>query len=461
GDFDGDGDVDVVMGSSRMYRNEGHGEFKDVSRASLPWQSVWVVSLAVGDVDGDRDLDLVLGARGTQNRLYLNDGKGKFSDRTTLLPKDSDLTCSVSLGDMDRDGDLDLVLGNRGTQNKLYLNDGKGRFADVSFVTMPPDTDPTAEIDLADVDGDGDLDMVLANGANNPVLQSGQNKLYINQGLRFRDLTATNMPKAIDPTLGVAVADFDGDKDLDLFFGNGGPWRARGQQNRLYLNDGKGRFSDATSTLLPRDTDQTESIAVGDIDEDGDVDIVYGQYALLLLSGRPVTVLLNNGKGKLQDSTVARLGNAPLLHGPARVTLADLDRDGDPELLLQSWPLWNLHRHVWGDSLARLGHDYVLDFYAEPGYAKNPIAAVPWLSLAELKPGIPAPPFGLFRLNPALMVSVPPVVISWPGKATLRLPLPNVAALKGRTLFTQALFLHSSKPAGWRLSNVIADTVIR
>ena len=124
-------------------------QFDELFKQHIPPNSDDTYAVVLGDVDGNGDLDLVLGNGGQQNRLYLNDGTGTFADATaTRMPPDSDFSKAVALGDVDGDGDNDLVFGNSGQQNRLYLNDGTGRFTDATAARMPPDSDHTFAVAL-------------------------------------------------------------------------------------------------------------------------------------------------------------------------------------------------------------------------------------------------------------------------------------------------------------------------
>ena len=127
------------------------------------------LSVALGDVDGDGDLDLVCGngwgKRWQRNRLYVNDGTGTFLDvSSTHLPEDRESTRGLALGDVDGDGDLDLVCMNTGgrRRNRMYLNDGAGRFRDVTVTHLPRSRGYC--LFLADVDQDDDLDLWTGTG---------------------------------------------------------------------------------------------------------------------------------------------------------------------------------------------------------------------------------------------------------------------------------------------------------
>ncbi|HET6202174.1 MAG TPA: FG-GAP-like repeat-containing protein [Planctomycetota bacterium] len=328
GDVDGDGDLDAFLGIGglgqvRLYSNGGTGIFTDVTATSLPFLVANTGALALGDVDGDGDLDAFLAAYGQQDRLYLNGGTGIFADATaTNLPAQVGYTQAVALGDVDGDGDLDAFLGAYAQQSRLYLNGGGGAFTDVTATNLPALVEDTYVVALGDVDGDGDLDAFLGSYA---VPSGAQNRLHLNGGSGiFTEVTATNLPARLDTTLGVALGDVDGDGDLDAFVAN------NGRQNRIDLNDGGGVFTDVTGTGLPAPVEDTEAVALGDVDGDGDLDALVGNSTA---SGpaAPDRLYLNGGAGVFTDATSTSLP-APL-DPTLAVALGDVDGDGDLDAL--------------------------------------------------------------------------------------------------------------------------------
>lgn len=145
----------------------------------------------------------------------------------------------------------------------------QAQFAESVKTYVPATRDNSRAVRAVDVDGDGDKDLLVGNG---PIITGAQNKLLLNDGSgRFVDATATHLPAGLWNTLGLAVGDVDGDGDQD--FVTGDSW-----QNRLFLNDGTGRFADATFGRMPRQASETRDLALVDLDGDGDLDLVCANY---------------------------------------------------------------------------------------------------------------------------------------------------------------------------------------
>ena len=220
-------------------------------------------SIVLGDLDNDGDLDLIL--TGSYNsKVYKNDGIGNFTFDADIIP--GVRMSRVALGDIDNDGDLDLILiGYSGgwRYSKVYKNNGTGSF------TFDANIAPgvrSGGIALGDIDNDGDLDLILTgySGALN-------SKVYENNGTGSFIFDADITPEVNFSS--IALGDIDNDGDLDLILtGYWGGWR----YSKVYKNNGTGSFIfDADITPGVRDG----SIALGDIDNDGDLDLILtGSY---------------------------------------------------------------------------------------------------------------------------------------------------------------------------------------
>lgn len=215
--------------------------------------------------------------------------------------------------DIDNDGDLDMILAMEFQTNKILINNGSGQLVDESKSRFPSDVHDSEDIAIADFDGDGDLDIVF-------VSEDDQvNEFYENQGnARFKAVEVLKEFKGTSNA--VETADFNGDGSPDLLIGNAG-------QNYLLINDGTGGFRDEGIERLGRNSHTTQDVELADVDNDGDLDILEGNEA-------QNRILINNGRGFFTDETSQRL---PRVTDQTReLDAGDIDNDGDVDLFFSN-----------------------------------------------------------------------------------------------------------------------------
>ena len=279
---------------------------------------------AVGDVDGDGDQDLYMPASHPDrapSALWINDGNGNYTKSAQVFPGDTNYT-SAHLADLDGDGDLDLIQGNGYPSPsfitpppgvdvfRVLLNDGSGTFTlHQTLADSGGQRGGTGQA-IGDVDGDGDLDVIAAAGDGRGV--------YFNDGTG----TFTLSNQIILSSHAPVFADLDGDGDLDLFaagrFGTGTG------DGAVYLNDGSGNFTTTGQILgiFPK------FAAAGDVDGDGDADLIT-QTRSGIYTGT-TQVWLNDGSGNLTDSGISITES-----NAAGLAVGDLDGDGDLDIVGQ------------------------------------------------------------------------------------------------------------------------------
>jgi hypothetical protein len=347
-DYDNDGWADLYVtafGADKLYRNTGKGAFDDVSATSGAGADLWSTSCAWGDIDNDGDVDLYVTRyvdfavdnnkyctlrenvrtychpnvyRSVPDILYRNNGNGTFTDVT----KEAGIVKSgnglgVVFVDYDDDGWIDIFVANDTTPNLLFHNTGKGVFEEVGFwsgVAVGIGGKPLAGMgtDMGDVTGDGLLDVFVTN------LDGQTHSLYKNLGKGlFADVT---FPSGIgEVTLpfvgfGTAFLDYDNDGDLDLTIANGdvidNATRVRDstsyeQLNLLLRNDGTGKFASVgpasgSGFVIKK---ASRGLAIGDLDSDGDLDIVVSNV------GTTADLLQNNGGNRANFLLVRTVGS--------------------------------------------------------------------------------------------------------------------------------------------------------
>jgi hypothetical protein len=319
-DFDGDGDPDVYVtryGANTLWRNDG-GKFVDVTEKAGVGCPLWSLGAAFFDYDGDGDLDLFVAnyftfdpaqapfdrdpktgaaAYGAPSRfegqpdvLYRNNGDGTFTDVTRLAGiSDNGRGMGVLAADLDGDGRVDLFVANDVQNNNLWRNKGDGTFEEVAeslgiAVNAQGLVEANMGIAFGDVDGDALPDVLVSHFFNEhhtlwrAETTSAGGRQYSDRtfeaglGVDCRPLTGW----------GTAFSDLDADGHLDLIVVNGHIRPESGQKYRyenppiLWQNRGKGRFRNVTSTGGPYfgSLHMARGLAAGDLDGDGDVDLV-------------------------------------------------------------------------------------------------------------------------------------------------------------------------------------------
>jgi hypothetical protein len=313
-DLEGDGDLDLMVTSlgtegNRLYVNQGYtfteeAILRGVDMTPDPYicSLLWGVSAA--DVDGDGDIDLHLdqwhGAAtipGDRSRLFLNDGTGFFTDGTTASGIDLTLRAAFSshFADVDDDGDLDLGLSADWGQSGLWINDGVGGFTETTTTAGVGTDENGMGGDMADFDGDGDLDWFVTSIYDPNVCLANWgcsgNRLYINDGTgHYSDGTDAAGVRDGAWGWGAAFFDYDNDGDLDLGHNNGFPdLQFVANEVRLFANDGSGVFVDRACETGLNVPGQGRAFLPFDYDNDGDLDV------LMTLSDEPPRLYQNDG----------------------------------------------------------------------------------------------------------------------------------------------------------------------
>jgi len=312
-------------------------------------------SVALGDIDGDGDIDAIV-ANGSYDsdqdvEIWLNDGKGNFTSSNQSLNHGKNM--GVSLADLNGDGNLDIFLCvGFGGPNKVFFNDGHGHLNDSGQRLGDANSNMAG---LADFDGDGDTDAFVY---IHPIWNGSEsvhfgNEVWLNDGKGY--FTNTNQQLGSGYNSGGAIGDIDGDGDIDAATASN--FKEIGI--KTFINNGKGNFLENNLAIT---TLNSLHLSLGDLDSDGDNDafVIYSDTRHQYFNG----VWFNDGKGNFTESN-QKFAVTPSIN----VCLGDVDNDSDLDAFVTGgkWQtkevctIWfNNGKGIFTDSLT-IGNDETND----------------------------------------------------------------------------------------------------
>ncbi len=347
-DIDGDGDADAMITNgydvssstpepqdNKFYENRD-GVFVAMNPEGLIDIKGYGSGSVWADFDNDGDLDGFLSNQRDQRNFYVEQAPPSGAARrfqsmeSAPLTTDGGWSYSVAAADADNDGYLDVYVSNGGLGhsgvNFFYRNDGGEKFIKIEDQPLASQNQPSGGAAWADYDNDGDQDLIVANRGSGADRALGRLALYRNDGA----LAFTRVDKeafAADPEspMSVAWGDVDNDGDLDLYTAS-----LYGLANALFENRGDGTFAVKDGGDATTEPGFSYSSTFGDFDNDGDLDLVVGNW------GAVSQIFLNDGTGRFTRLATDHFRSS--IHYAATVAIADTDGDGDLDMLVGNWP---------------------------------------------------------------------------------------------------------------------------
>ena len=384
-DVDGDGDLDIVIAGefrrNLLLINDGSGIFAEDASRLFPEKNINdnfpgedSEDIVFADFDQDSDLDILFVSEDSLfHELLINDGSGHFTLISFNFP--TSMGNAVAVLDLNNDDYPDIIIGNNG-QNNVYINN-----QDLTFTAennrWPINTEGTQDLKLIDLDGDNDMDIIEG-------IDLGDNNILINTNGFFTEENnrLPNTGLTLE-TRKISLGDANGDGDIDIYVSTVNFIGTAHLQNRLYINDGNGFFSDVTDASLPPSLQNTLDAIFIDYDFDGDMDIITTDFQNP--SGSNYHSFENDGNGIFTETTtdvfeVFGLNNGIGIHS------ADFSNDTYPDLYFGNFQETDDFLLFDPTALSVDEFESSIDFVAYPNPTKGSIkiASMNSIDLSEL-----------------------------------------------------------------------------
>jgi len=319
-DFDNNGLLDIYLciknRPNKLYWNNDGIHFLDVARRAHVDDSSTSMDCAFADINSDGWLDLFVSNEFDSSRLFLNTGNGTYLDITPSCGiYTQGYSHSPTFADIEKDGDLDLFLTNADDYNWMFINNGNNTFTDSTVWSGIQGLGKSFACFFGDVNNDIIPDLYIVSGGYL------RNIMYMGLGNgQFVDTTLWSGTQC-DNSAGQSsvLFDYDNDGDLDIYVANGGL-----DSDSLFSNDGNGHFTNVSQYAQISDTAYGRSASCGDFNNDGFQDVI------VLNSSGNITIYQNNGDGTFSD--VTSTAGLTYQEDPAGCSVGDIDNDGDLDL---------------------------------------------------------------------------------------------------------------------------------